>query len=364
MYYNPVKVVETNDWREECSKFQEILGIHKPLIITSNGNLERQKLSTFFNPNLIFSNITPNPTFESCQKAINFSQTYKFDGVIAIGGGSVMDTAKTVMAALGTSLNDIKDLIEVETPYKNQVPAIFMPTTHGTGSEVTKWGTILDMKEKKKYSISQPDLFPDVAILDGSLCISLPLGISLTTVLDALSHCFEAIWNKNANTRSTEYAIDAICLILCNVEEMKKEPQNTEIRNKILRASNIAGLAFSNTKTAAAHSISYPLTVNFNIPHGIAASLPLIPLLKLNKCAIENYLNRILKKLNLKKLSELEERIREIPDGVIKYSLKEWGIKANQLDELISQSFTKGRMDNNIVDLSKKDVYQIMKSIF
>nr|MBC8484727.1 iron-containing alcohol dehydrogenase [Bacteroidota bacterium] len=148
------------------------------------------------------------------------------------------------------------------------------------------------------------------------------------------------------------------------VEEMKKEPQNTEIRNKILRASNIAGLAFSNTKTAAAHSISYPLTVNFNIPHGIAASLPLIPLLKLNKCAIENYLNRILKKLNLKKLSELEERIREIPDGVIKYSLKEWGIKANQLDELISQSFTKGRMDNNIVDLSKKDVYQIMKSIF
>jgi len=219
-------------------------------------------------------------------------------------------------------------------------------------------------KEKKKYSISPLHLYPDIAILDGYLPLSTSLELSITTVLDALSHSFEAIWNKNANVRSTEYAIEAICLILENVESLKEDPKNIGIRKILLKASNLAGLAFSNTKTAAAHSISYPLTASFGIPHGIASSMSILPILHINKSKIENELNQILMKLNLYELSNLDERIKKIPESVIKHNIRDWGVQISHLDELVSQSFTKGRMDNNIVDLSKKDVYHILQSIY
>ena len=364
MYYNPVKVVETNNWREECSKFQEKLKIYNPLIITSNGNLTRQKLSTVFNSKSTFSDIMPNPTFESCQEAINFSQNKEFDGVITIGGGSVMDTAKTVMAFMGTGISDIAELIRFTDSFENKVPSIFIPTTHGTGGEVTMWGTVWEMKEKKKYSISHPDLYPDIALLDGNLTLSLPIDISLSTLLDALSHSFEAIWNKNANPTSTDHAIEAICLILNNYEGLKEKHQNPNFRKTLLRASNIAGLAFSNTKTAAAHSISYPLTINYDIPHGVASALPLLPLLEINKRSIESELKLIIKKLKLNDISELEERIKRIPGDILKFNLQSWGVSQSDISDLIKQSFTKGRMDNNIVDLTKSQVRQIIEKIY
>ena len=364
MCHNPVKVIETNNWLGECRKLQEKLGIHNPLIITSNGNFKRQKLSTVFNSNSIFSNVKPNPTFDSCQVAIDFSLAPRWDGVIAIGGGSVMDTAKVVMASMGTGIVDVARLLKLTTPYENRVLSIFIPTTHGTGSEVTMWGTVWNMKEKKKYSISHSELYPDRAVLDGALTISLPVITSLISTLDALSHSFEAIWNKNANPRSTDYAIEAISLILANIGRLKDEQSNINLRNILLKASNLAGLAFSNTKTAAAHSISYPLTIKYGIPHGVACSLPLLPLLQINRDRIEKELNLIMKKLGISSFSEFKDHIKQIPGETFKFNLKSWGVPKSDLDDLVKQSFTKGRMDNNIVDLNRKHVEQIIKQIY
>ena len=122
---------------------------------------------------------------------------------------------------------------------------------------------------RKRNVDSHKNLYPKVAILDGNLTLSLPLNISIITVMDALSHSFESIWNKNANPTSTDFAISAICSILDNAEAFKKNPTDLEIRNNLLKASTVAGLAFSNTATAAAHSMSYPLTIHYGIPHGI-----------------------------------------------------------------------------------------------
>jgi alcohol dehydrogenase class IV len=293
MYFNPVKVIETDDWRVVLSNSISELNIKSPLVISSSGNIKRNDLLNIFDERIIFSDIENNPTFESCQRAIDFSRDNNFDGVIALGGGSVMDTAKTVMAAVGNEKYSITELLSDKLDFTNRIPAIFIPTTHGTASEVTMWGTIWNMTEKRKYSIAYPELYPDIAILDGSLTLSMQLDLSITTVLDALSHCFEAIWNKNANHSSTDYAIEGISIILQNVELLKKNPQDIEIRNKLLKASNLAGLAFSNTKTAAAHSMSYPLTISYGIPHGIACSMPIIPLLRINEQAIQNELEKI-----------------------------------------------------------------------
>ena len=274
-----------------------------------------------------------------------------------------MDTAKVVLATIGTGIFDINKLLTFTEPYEYGVPSIFIPTTHGTGSEVTMWGTIWDTVGKKKYSISHPNLYPSAAILDGNLTLSLPMDISIITVMDALSHSFEAIWNKNANKTSTSYAIEAISLIIENIENFKMNPSNLVIRKNLLIAANLAGLAFSNTKTAAAHSISYPLTINYGIPHGIAASVSLIPLLKLNSSLIMNSLDGLLNKIMLP-YDQLISKIKGIADGVVSLRLSDWGVAWNDLNSICAESFTKDRMENNIRKLNKEDILAILKDIY
>jgi len=362
-YINPVKFIYTKDWLHELKANQKNLDISNPVLVTSPGNRKRLNLDLEFNPDSLFSEIDVNPNFDDCINAIKFCVGKNYDGVIALGGGSVMDLAKVVLAFLSTEMTDIADLLEYKGKYDRSIPSIFLPTTHGTGSEATMWGTIWNMKEKKKYSISHIELFPNIAILDGNLTLSLPMDVSIITILDALSHSFESIWNKNANKKSTEYAIEAITIILNNVDSLKQTPSDINVRNKLLKASSKAGLAFSNTKTAAAHSISYPLTIRFGIPHGVASSISLIPLLEINGHYIKEALDKICHILEVTN-DDLIQKIKEIPEGIVPYTLSKWGIRTNDLPHLVEASFTKGRMDNNIVGLTPDDILSILRNIY
>jgi len=362
-YYNPVKVIKTDNWLFEINSSIERLKIRSPIIITSKGNRKRLELDSKFNSEIIYSDVNNNPTFNDSITAINFCQKNKFDSVIAIGGGSVMDLAKVVIAYLSLDNSDIHYLINYEKKYQKKIKSIFIPTTHGTASEVTMWGTIWDMNERKKYSISNIGLYPTIAILDANVTLSLPMDISIITTMDALSHSFESIWNKNSNPTSTNYAITSICSIIQNSSKLKKNPEDISIRKKLIEASMTAGLAFSNTKTAAAHSISYPITIHFGVPHGIASSITLVPLLEINKGHIKDSINKICNNLNIT-FSELVKLIIDIPNKLIPYTLKTLKIPKNKIQLIVNESFTKGRMDNNIVDLSKKDVENILQSIY
>jgi alcohol dehydrogenase class IV len=311
----------------------------------------------------IYSIDQTNPTFEDCKDAINFCNRKLVDGIIAIGGGSVMDLSKVIKSYLAIGEQDIIKLINFNSDYPKKIPSILIPTTHGTASEVTMWGTIWNMDENKKYSISHPSLYPDFAILDGQLTVTLPMDISIYTVMDALSHSFEAIWNKSANNKSTKYAISAISTIINKAILLKNNSHDLDLRNELLYASTTAGLAFSNTATAAAHSISYPLTLKYGIPHGVASSITLIPLLEKNQELIKSPLKKIYNKNDLD-LKSLKEVIRNIPKDIISYSLVDWGVPKKDLPKITEASFTKGRMDNNIVDLTKHDVMEILKKVY
>lgn len=364
-YYNPVEVIQSNNWVKSLQLQQDKLKIQRSLIITSRGNVDRLELESLFPESNIYSGVMPNPTVASCQNAIEHCLTHNsFDGIIALGGGSAMDTAKCVMAAFNTGTHNLTKLLNTDPQYRDHIPSIFIPTTHGTASEVTAWGTVWDMEAKKKYSLSHKTLYPSAAILDPELCLTLPLDISLITTLDALSHSFEAIWNKNRTARSTKYAIEAITAILANADHLKTSPNNLEIRAALLNASTTAGLAFSQTRTAAAHSISYPLTIYYQIPHGIAASISLIPLLEINAPKIFPDLKSLYVQAQLSDLGQLQERILSIPDDRLKFRLRDWGIKRDDLNWLATHCFTTGRMDNNIIDLSIEGIQDILMEIY
>ena len=361
-FYNPVKIIKTNNWLFELNKIAKENRMKEPIIVTSPGNRKRLNLDSEFDANFIFSEVNVNPDFDNCRKIIKFCNNKIIDSVIAIGGGSVLDLAKVAIAYLCVNKSDIYELISFKGEFNKKLTSIFLPTTHGSGSEVTMWGTVWNINEGKKYSIENSNLYPSIAILDGSLAYTLPLDISVITIMDSLSHCFEAIWNKNANNKSTEYAIKAISIILTNIDGLKKDPKNKYLRNKFLEASNTAGLAFSNTKTAAAHSLSYPLTINYGIPHGVASSISLIPLLEINKNYIYKELDIIYQQIETGYCG-LIKMIKSIPDGILPYKLNKWGIKRDEVEFLTDNVFNTDRINNNIKNLCRQEVKDILLNI-
>ena len=195
---------------------------------------------------------------------------------MALGGGSVIDAAKVLAAAAG-DFDRVRRFLEtgMGADALGRTPIIAVPTTAGTGSEVTCWATVWDTEAKKKYSLARDALYPETALVDPLLTLGLPRGITISTGLDALSHALESIWNVNANPVSTSLAEVAAREVMDALPLLARDLGNAELRPRLARASLFAGLAFSNTRTALAHALSYHLTLHHGVPHGIACSFSL-----------------------------------------------------------------------------------------
>lgn len=232
-------------------------------------------------PVLVVDDVAPNPDF-----ALLADQTARFarldaapEAIVALGGGSVIDSAKVFAAARG-DFGAVRRFLEtksVVTPSR-AIPVIAVPTTAGTGSEVTCWATVWDAAGGSKYSLALPSLYPEKAVVDPVLMLEKPRDLTIATGLDALSHALESLWNKNANPVSASFAVTAAREILEVLPKLVEAPTELDLRARMASAALFAGLAFSNTKTAIAHSLSYPITLRHDVPHGIASSfsLPLV----------------------------------------------------------------------------------------
>ncbi|MEN8153819.1 MAG: phosphonoacetaldehyde reductase [Acidobacteriota bacterium] len=365
-YYNPVKILFDSDSSVDITKLS---GKGKRrLIFCYPGFQDTASFDAICADNkddFIFNDIEENPSLQSINKALEYAKRVDPEVIVAIGGGSVIDTAKVVRYGCSLDLFNMLDIAEnAGSDIAGKRPLfIAVPTTHGTGSEVTMWATVWDKDNKKKYSVSDKNNYPDFALYDHTLFKSLPLPVSVSSTLDALSHSFEALWNRNSNPVSDHFAMESIKLIIKNIEDLN-DPVPLNVRKELILASMYAGLAFSNTKTAAAHSISYPLTLRYRIPHGIACSMPLFPLLNINRREMGDKLEKLFNNCEVRNSEELEKLIKKAVSGKIPFSLKEYGVKENELDELVGQSFTKERMANNIVELSSDDVLTVLKKIF
>lgn len=224
--------------------------------------------------------IEPNPDVSNLEAMYErfWREHADCQALIAVGGGSVIDTAKVLM--VGTESGRFDELIallsrgEAFTPHGVK-GLIAVPTTAGTGSEVTPWATLWDRAAGKKHSLHLRETWPEAAIIDPDLMLTLPNAVTLQSGLDALSHALESIWNVNANPISDTFAVAAARDVMATLPDLLANPGDRGLRSKMALASLKAGLAFSNTRTALAHSISYEMTLRFGLPHGIACSFTL-----------------------------------------------------------------------------------------
>lgn len=241
-----------------------------------------QRIEQLLGPSLVqvIDDVRPNPDVRELLGVYEYfwGAPEQADVLIAVGGGSAIDTAKALM--VGTADGSFGELIRALEAGKGFTPTrlkplIAVPTTAGTGSEVTPWATIWDQAAQKKYSLHLPQTWPTVALLDPELMLSLPASVTLQSGLDALSHALEAIWNVNANPVSDTFAVAAVQEIFATLPALMGALNNVQLRGRMALAALKAGMAFSNTRTALAHSISYEMTLRHGLPHGIACAFPL-----------------------------------------------------------------------------------------
>jgi alcohol dehydrogenase len=234
---------------------------------------------------IVHDHATPNAQLDDVEAASAAMRGKGIGVIVGLGGGSVLDAAKAL--ALGLRSAEARPFSEVflrgrPQAWSDAVPLIAIPTTAGTGSEVTPFATVWDRSAHKKHSLSGDRLFPAAALLDPELTLSLPAEETLYSALDAISHALESLWNRNRTPVSSALAIRALAIAHAALPRVLTEPDDVGARAEMQQASLLSGLTISQTRTAMAHSVSYPLTSRCSVPHGLACSFTLPHLLRMN----------------------------------------------------------------------------------
>lgn len=303
-------------------------------------------------------------SFEEVNSLVKYVQDGGHDGVIGIGGGAILDSAK-VAAALAKNGGIAEDYLIGKTREIKSKGIFFIavPTTSGTGSEVTPWSVVWG---KIKYSLSSPEfMFPDIAIVDPGLTDDCPKYITATAGIDALCQAIEAYWNVNHNPVSDQYALKSIQTILKSLERAVNDPDQ-ESRDEMAWGSLTGGLAFSNTTTTICHAISYPITSHWGIAHGQAAALALpmfieyiLPVLKVGRY------KDLLEAMGAKDEKEAAEGIRSLMVGIgLKTRLSELGIPREMVDVIVKEGFDPARAKNSPKVPTSEELKKMLVSIY
>ncbi len=220
----------------------------------------------------VFDDTIPDPTDTVVLNGINYLKKFKNEAVIGFGGGSPIDTAKAI-AVMAIHSKNIQDYKPPSTFDKQGLPIIAIPTTAGTGSEVTHHAVIIDSKNNEKISCRGEGFVPTCAIVDYDLTLSKPRRLTIDSAIDTLTHGIEAYVSKKATLFSDRMALDTIRLVTQNIYAVDKDPKNLKAREGLMLAATLGGLAFSNASICLVHGMSRPLGSNFKVPHGLSNAM-------------------------------------------------------------------------------------------
>lgn len=331
----------------------------RTLLVTTQGMLRRRTAETLMagcpDTDWLVRTTQPNPPLADLDAAISGLRTEKVDNVVALGGGSAMDSAKAIAFSLRQSAPDwslkrhfYEDGLETRC---EALPLWCIPTTAGTGSEATPFATIWDEQEKRKLSLDMECLYPRAAFLDPVPTCTLPWKETLWGALDTLSHGMETLWGKKATPVSLALAREALHQALRFLPLVEKTPENIEARAGMQTASLMAGMAISQNRTALAHAISYPLTLRFNVPHGLACSFTLPALTE----AMNTH--------GLWRDAEDRALADRVNARIRQYNLPKELASFADIDSVLSltdEMFTPARAENFIVPIARADMGQLL----
>ena len=360
VYNVPIKFFEYDliDLKNRLTSFEE----KKVLLIASkrvinNLDLNMDNLANFNT----FDESLANPDIHLIDRVL--SSIDKPDLIIAIGGGSSIDLAKVISALYSFKDKGVRDLLKSKEYLENEdnIPFIAVPTTAGTGSECTKWATVWDFDNNKKYSVDADYLYPNESWLVPELTLTMDRDMTLSTGLDALAHAMESYWSVPSNSYTRVLARDSMGIIRKYLPLALEDLDNMEYRKEMLMGSFFAGLAFSNTRTTACHSISYPLTMLFNINHGFAAALTLFEVLDRNWDYLKEK-DLFLESWDANDLDDIKIWFDDVSDNSLR--LSNFGVKREDIPNIVKLATTGGRMDNNPIIFNEKEIHDILNSVY
>ena len=356
------------------------LGISKPLLVTDPGlmaiGLVQPVLAALEGEGftaVIFDQVREDPPEATVLSAADLGRSQEVDGVIAVGGGSSMDVAKVVAVLLGGK-QALAQLYGVGNVSGERLPLVLVPTTAGTGSEVTPVA-VITTGETTKAGVSSPVLLPDAAVLDADLTLGLPPAVTAMTGVDAMVHAIEAYTSRHQkNPISDNLARQALDLLARNIRTAVSDGSNREAREAMLLGACLAGQAFANAPVAAVHALAYPLGGHYHIPHGLSNSLVLPSVLEFNApaaCDLYAELAEIVVGAPIAggaeaKTAALVAAMRQLIDDVsLPATLQAAGVDESSLEMLAEDAMLQQRLlVNNPRDVAYPDALAIYRAAY
>jgi len=322
---------------------------------------------------VVLGDLPAEPTCDQTQEVINRFRESGADFIVAVGGGSVMDTAK-LASVLSTENFCVRDLLDNPSLGEKGIKTLMIPTTAGTGSEATPNSIVAVPEKELKVGIVNAAMIADYVILDSRMIKMLPRKIAAATGVDALAHAIECFTSKKSNPFSDTFALEALDMIMNNIEDACDKPEAMDAKKAMLTASFYAGVAITASGTTAVHALSYPLGGKYHIPHGVANAMMLVPVMKFNEPACREKFalayDRIVK---TDKTAETPEEksawIINRLDEIVKHleipsSLKDYGIGSDDLEFLVTAGMGVQRLlVNNMREVTPDDARNLYLEI-
>lgn len=377
-FYSTNSILVERGGSSQLAKIISERGGSSVLIVTDPGVLAAGLLDAvvpqFKSRNIrleIFSDVQADPPVPVIERAIETAQKYKSDYIVGFGGGSSMDVAKLVaLLALGKEkLEDIYGIDQVSGP---RLPLILVPTTAGTGSEVTK-SSVVTVSESEKKGVLSPVLLPDIALLDAELTLGLPPHVTAATGIDSMVHAIEAFTTKYLkNPVSDCLAKEALRLLSNNLREAVFSGDNIVARENMLLGACLAGMAFTNAPVAGVHALAYPIGARFHVPHGLSNSLVLAPVMRFNLEIAHSMYSELAEIVapnasgsSTERASQLVDYLADLP-GVLglPQRLSDVGIAESDLNQLADDAMLQTRLlMNSPREITRQDAFDIYSEV-
>ena len=371
-FYNPAQLHVGEEWLEQLDALVRKLSDGTPSV----GIITYDVFSTLANsplqavvdnlkdiPHIVFDQVEPEPSNATIMKGKAWTEENKLSVIIAIGGGSVIDASKAICCLANTDLH-ITPIMDREVLLKQKMlPLIAIPTTAGTGSEVTPFCVLTNQDTGLKKSLGSPFFYPNIALLIPQFVTTLPQHVIADVGMDVLAHAFEAIWSVKSQPVSENLAFAAIRMVKENFLSYYERPSNLEAAARMLQAASIAGMAFSNTFTAACHALSFPIGQRFHLSHGASCAMTLHLIAQANLNAVKPSFDRLAVLLGLSDGAELPAFIEQMNEKV--HDTRRFSQLGGTADDvkLIAQGAFQPLLANNPVTLNETQLVDLLSQI-